>query len=50
MELLVLRLQKKAVGLEVNPLYIGNIPEVDGSRRGAGLESEMWLGGRGFGR
>ena len=45
MELLVLRLEKQTVGLELNPLYVGNIPEVDGSRSRAGLERvKMWLG------
>jgi len=42
---LVLRLEKKTVGLEVNPLCVSNVPEVDGSRRGAGLDGiKMWLG------
>jgi hypothetical protein len=43
-EPLVLRLEKKAIGLEVDPLYVGNISKVDGSRHGAGLEGmKMWL-------
>ena len=37
-EPLVLRLEKKTIGLEVDPLYVCNISKVDSSRRGAGLE------------
>ena len=37
MEPLVLRLEKKTIGLEVDPLYVGDISEVDGSGCGAGL-------------
>ena len=36
-EPLILRLEEKAIGFEVDPLYVGNIPKVDGSRYGAGL-------------
>jgi hypothetical protein len=38
MEPLVLRLEKKAIGLEVDPLYVCNISKIDGSRHWAGLE------------
>ena len=38
MDPLVLRLKKKAIGLEVNPLYVCNISKIDGSRHWAGLE------------
>jgi len=37
-EPLVLRLKKKTIGLEVNPLYVCNISKIDGSRHWAGLE------------
>ena len=37
-EPLVLGFEKKAIGLEVDPLYVCNISKVDGSRHGAGLE------------
>ena len=40
MEPLVLRLKEKTIGLEVDPFYVGDISKVDGSGRGAGLESE----------
>ena len=44
MEPFVLRLEKKAIGLEVDPLYVGDISKADDSRRGAGLERiKMWL-------
>ena len=43
-EPLVLRLEEKTVGLEVDPLYVGNISKVDSSGCGAGLEKvKMWL-------
>ena len=35
---LVLRLKKKAIRLEVDPLYVCNIPKIDGSRYWPGLE------------
>ena len=37
-EPLVLRLEKKAIGFEVDPLYVGDISKADDSRRGASLE------------
>ena len=37
-EPLVLRLKKKAIGLEVNSFYVCNISKIDGSRHWAGLE------------
>ena len=38
MEPLVLRFEEETIGLEVDPLYVGNVTKVNGSRRGAGLE------------
>jgi hypothetical protein len=43
-EPLVLCFKEKAIGLEVDPLDVGDISKVDGSRGGAGLERvKMWL-------
>ena len=43
-ESFVFRLKKKAIGLEVDPLYVGNISKTDGSRCGASLgKMGMWL-------
>ena len=43
-EPLVLCFEKKTIRLEVDPLYVGNISKVDGSRRRAGLgRVKMWL-------
>ena len=39
MKPLVLRLEEETIGFEVDPLYVGNVTKVDGSGRGASLES-----------